>query len=139
VLEGVLLRRPGTTREPQSPQLGILYLPMRRPWATLELPYRKNCPNLSAIPSGSYLCQRIQSPKFGETFEVQDVPNRKGILFHYGNTVNDTQGCILLGTMFDATSTEIRNSRVAFQEFLLALHSIDRFKLSIEEVDEQDV
>ena len=51
---------------------------------TLENPWRDNTPNISCIPIGTYLCKRVDSPKFGDTFEVSDVSGRTHILFHSG-------------------------------------------------------
>lgn len=54
--------------------------------------------NVSSIPAGEYTCRRVNSPKFGNTFEVTGVSGRSHILFHKGNTVSDSRGCILLGS-----------------------------------------
>lgn len=61
-----------------------------------------NKPNQSCIPSGLYRCKAVVSPKFGATYEVTKVPGRSHILFHAGNTEEDTQGCLLLGSSFGA-------------------------------------
>ena len=71
---------------------------------TLELPdlnndgiegneVRKSC-----IPEGTYRVTRHNSPKFGKTFWVRDVPGRSAILIHPGNYYYHTLGCILVGT-----------------------------------------
>lgn len=52
--------------------------------------------NKSQIPEGAYLCKMVESPKFGNTFEVM-VPGHTNVLFHPGNTEEDTSMCILLG------------------------------------------
>lgn len=103
---------------------------------TLEDPWRENRRNVSCIPVGNYLCIRTQSPKFGNTFEVKHVENRNHILFHKGNTEEDTKGCILLGESFGYLGSKqaILSSGRAFQEFLLKLRCIDRFLLKIENV-----
>ena len=52
--------------------------------------------------------------------EVKDVPNFKYILFHIGNTEDDTSGCILLGQGAFTnryTSGFISNSRAAYLDF----------------------
>jgi len=48
---------------------------------TLELDDLENRPNISCIPAGEYICKRVNSPKFGDTFEVANVPGRTHILF----------------------------------------------------------
>lgn len=83
---------------------------------TLELPWRANEPERSCIPAGSYVCQRVQSPKFGETFEVTHVPNRSHILLHKGNVAGDTLGCILIGEAFHTLG--IAYSSEGFREFM---------------------
>ena len=55
--------------------------------ATLEEAWVRNTPNISCIPPGMYTCRRVDSPKFGDTFEVADVPGRSHILFHKGMLV----------------------------------------------------
>ena len=64
---------------------------------TLELPDLGNQKRISCIPEGKYKVHRIYSPKFGNCFHIQDVPERTGILIHKGNYTKDTSGCILVG------------------------------------------
>ena len=66
--------------------------------STLERPNIYNIKDYSCIPEGSYICKRIDSPSHGNTFEVIDVPGRTDIQFHIGNTINDTKGCMLVGS-----------------------------------------
>lgn len=67
---------------------------------TLEPPDKNNAPNISCIPAGDYLCYPVNSPRFGKTWEVVDVPGRTHILFHAGNTAapdkSDTLGCVMV-------------------------------------------
>lgn len=53
---------------------------------------------MTAIPEGRYLMRFTYSPKFGKRlFQLMDVPLFDGIHIHSGNSVKDTQGCILVG------------------------------------------
>ncbi|NJB68517.1 hypothetical protein GGQ74_002190 [Desulfobaculum xiamenense] len=76
---------------------GVLVMDGRVCGVTLEPPDRGNRRDVSCIPVGRYACRGRVSARFGETFEVLDVPGRSDILFHAGNTLADTHGCILLG------------------------------------------
>lgn len=100
---------------------------------TLELPWKDNARDQSCIPSGDYTCRRVKSSKFGETFEVCDVPNRSGILLHRGNTVPDTSGCILVAEEFTVLNgcPAIGQSRQGFDELLAKTSGMEQFTLSI--------
>ena len=100
---------------------------------TLERPWQDNQPNVSCIPSGRYRCQRVRSPKFGNTFEVTNVPQRSHILFHSGNTLEDTHGCILVGEEFSGTwdKPTLASSQRGFIEFLKLLDGVNVFELHI--------
>ena len=65
---------------------------------TLEPPDRLNMRNTSSIPTGQYECAPYKSTRFGLTMQVLDVPERTYILFHAGNFVGDTEGCIIVGS-----------------------------------------
>jgi len=92
-----------------------------------------NKPNESCIPTGQYLCTRIVSPKFGETFEVVGVPDRKNILFHKGNTKADTMGCIILGQTVDKLKGQraVLNSGATFEKFMQIMTDEQVFHLTI--------
>jgi hypothetical protein len=100
---------------------------------TLERPWQFNEQNLSCIPTGRYRCERVRSPKFGWTFEVKNVPNRSHVLFHSGNTLEDTHGCILVGEEFSGTWDKpmLASSQRGFMEFLNLLEGVNAFELNI--------
>lgn len=69
--------------------------------ATLEPPWKHNVRNISCIPSGEYklsYLERSASGKYRQTYHLQAVPSRGGILIHKGNIARHTRGCILIGT-----------------------------------------
>lgn len=95
---------------------------------------------LPKLPAGTYRCQRgmhslHSRPQPFATFEVMDVPNHTGILFHPGNWQGDSNGCILVGRV--CTTSEqgamVTNSRATFTRFMLDLDGIDAFTLVVED------
>lgn len=91
----------GTFGELNMPSIGLDGLRLQ----TGECPWRDNKPFVSCIPPGLYGCQWRESPRFGWTYEVVDVPDRTHIIIHIGNWCgdvdlslrSDVEGCILLG------------------------------------------
>tara|TARA_R110000782_G_scaffold101334_2_gene187995 strand:+ start:1201 stop:1614 length:414 start_codon:yes stop_codon:yes gene_type:complete len=65
---------------------------------TLEKPFLNNAKRISCIPVGRYVISKRVSQKYGTHFLVENTPNRSLILIHVGNFVNDTLGCILVGS-----------------------------------------
>lgn len=100
---------------------------------TLEREDLDNASNISCIPAGTYKCKRVQSPRFGNTFEVTNVPNRTHILFHKGNIDDNSLGCILVGEKFDPVlgSQGITNSKEGFNEFMDKVNGEMEFRLII--------
>lgn len=108
-----------------------------------------NAKGKSCIPVGTYLCTRTVWHKTGaETFEITGIPGRDRVLFHWGNTEEDTEACILLGTDFGAVSVRDEDlpghpvrlkwaiaagtSRPAFKEFMARLEGVESFPLVVE-------
>jgi hypothetical protein len=110
--------------------LGILYdhfkgVPLA---VTLELPWRNNEKCVSCIPSGSYTISLHDPPKHGQCLSVHSVPGRTNILIHKGNTLEDTEGCILLGKLFDLEAEDnpqVHRSKAALEELLIYLSEHD--------------
>ena len=99
---------------------------------TCELPWKNNTPNISSVPTGIYEAVRVQSPRFGNTFEVTNVQGRAHILFHRGNSTKDSRGCILLAEGF-GPDEHVELSRKAFTEFLDRTQDYKKFILQIQE------
>lgn len=119
--------------ESEQGTIGILKIDKEAFCWTLEPADRLNKPNESCIPAQQYLCRRARSPKFGETFMIIDVPNRTNVLFHKGNTENNTLGCILLGQTVGKLKGQraILNSGKSFDSFMIAMAGAQTFHLTI--------
>lgn len=91
-------------------------------FVTLELPYRENSIRESCIPEGEYKAFKHDSPRFGQTFWLQNVANRSEILIHSGNFMKDTLGCILVGEDFKDIDqdgfTDITSSKKILRKLL---------------------
>lgn len=103
---------------------------------SLERPWLDNAVGKSCIPKGEYICRRVQSPKFGNTFEVTGVNGRLAILFHKGNISDNSHGCILVGEQFNFVMGKdgITGSKEGFEEFLRRTADLDQFTLNVFEV-----
>lgn len=102
---------------------------------TIERPWLNNQKGISCIPAGKYVCKRFSSPKHPDTFEVTEVPNRDAILFHTGNFVSDSHGCIIVGEQFGIVdgNPAIMVSKQGFAEFLQLTSGLASFELEIKE------
>ena len=106
---------------------------------TLERTWKQNQPSIddvpgSCVPAGKYKCKRVDSPKFGDTFEVTGVSNRSNILFHQGNLMADSHGCILVGEQFEPLHgiPAIQASEKAFDEFKKKTIAFEEFDLDLQ-------
>ena len=111
---------------------------------SVEPPWKDNIPFVSCIPAGRYLCKRIKSPQFGDTFLIDAVPNRSHCVFHWGNygvpharagliVKASTEGCVVLGEEFGDLDgiPALLSSKRGFREFLRRTEGINEFYLSI--------
>lgn len=64
---------------------------------TAEEPWRDNKPKISCIPPGTYKVVKRWSAKFQHHWHIQKVTGRTWILIHNGNTLDHTEGCVLVG------------------------------------------
>ena len=104
----------------QAGTFGALRIDKQLFCSTLEPMELDNQKNLSCIPAQPYLVRPVESPRFGGVFEVQNVPGRSHILFHAGNFVASTEGCILLGEHVGKLKNKraVVNSGTTFKKFL---------------------
>ena len=112
---------------------GALKIDGQATCVTLEPEDRDNAQGVSCIPEGNYIAKRVNSPKYGDTFEIKDVPGRSHILFHAGNVEGHTKGCVLLGRNFGALGDDraVLNSGKTFKSFMLALLDTNSFRVRI--------
>ncbi|MDP1728453.1 MAG: DUF5675 family protein [Bacteroidota bacterium] len=78
----------------------------------------------TCIPYGIYPLTTRWSPKFSPTYKhdmiwVQNVPGFEYILIHWGNTVSDTEGCLILGDKIGVINQKdaVLNSRATYLKF----------------------
>lgn len=113
---------------------------------TLELPWKNNQRQISSIPAGKYICERRPSPlitrltqgRWKTGFVVTNVPGRSDIMIHSGRLIAHTRGCILAASAFGklkSAQREVVNSGQTFLEFMDFTKDVDRFELTIREVD----
>lgn len=110
--------------DPKQPTLGALYIDQQPFCFTLEPPWLDNKPLKSCIPPGKYYCHPVRNTKLRSgknvafTYQISNVYGRSGILFHAGNTVADTYGCILVGLSVQMAPPLVSRSREAMQALI---------------------
>lgn len=88
------------------------------------------------IPVGQYDIDLTYSPKFKKKLPLvhsKSVSERRGIRIHGGNTINDTEGCILIGNISSLTDRRISESNIAVNQLVNAMNG-KPVKLSIRDV-----
>lgn len=99
----------------------------------LEEPWRNNEKNHSCIPAGTYNCIPNIGKKKG--WRLENVPGRSDILIHAGNTVMDTEGCILPGKSFGYVDDLPAVMESGSAMLLLKEYLPDSFTLEIKEAE----
>jgi hypothetical protein len=122
--------------ETDAGTFGVLKVNKQVFCVTLEPGDLENAENRSSIPAQQYTCRRVSSPAFGKTYQVLGVPGRSDILFHPGNTIADTAGCILLAEHFGklAGDRAVLNSGNTFRQFVFWLEKYPFLHLTVREV-----
>lgn len=112
-------------REPSraGATLGSLYVDNVWECWTLEDEIREvKIPGVTAIPAGTYPVVLSLSNRFKcELPEVQHVPAFVGIRIHAGNTIADTEGCLLVGQARKAGTIAL--SRPALASLMVKLRA----------------
>lgn len=97
------------------------------------------------VRAGVYTCQRGPHRLHGmtndfETFEIQGVAGHTGILFHWGNWNDDSQGCVCVGRTFQLLANPrhgmkmekmVTNSRETFSSFMGLQKEVNSFQLTV--------
>ena len=98
---------------------------------TLEPPYKANTPFVSAIPEGTYICERDKLGKH-QYYRIIHVPDRESIELHIGNFPQDTEGCPLFGESYRYSNGQptVRESKIAMTR-LLEHFSEESFRLRV--------
>lgn len=105
---------------------------------------RKSTPTRpgACIPAGEYDCVRVASPKFGDVFQVTNVPNRDHVLIHAANWSRQLKGCIAPGmtrAVVDDANPEtpddrgVTGSKKAIAKLMELMSGYDAFRLTITE------
>jgi len=113
---------------------GVIIHHNRAVMLTLEDAWKGNEPMVSCIPAGLYRCVPHSTAKFPNTWRLEDVPGRSAILFHAGNTDEDTHGCILLGRRFGDLNgvPAVLESQAAMDHFRYITKGWKDFQINIE-------
>lgn len=71
--------------------------------------------NQTCIPRGTYNVTITMSNRFKRRMPlIENVPGFQGVRIHSGNTVEDTEGCLLVGLKDDLRPDVVLMSRVTF-------------------------
>lgn len=124
---------------------GRLAMPDGFSCVVCERPWQGNKRRLSCIPPGTYelamrrseVVRATTGGKFSKGWEVTGVPERDHIMLHPGNTIDDTEGCLLPGESFGGWTVEdeyrwaVTHSQRAFERLMSVLGGADSWTLEI--------
>lgn len=118
--------------------IGRLYVDGESQCWTLEDQVRDHkIPGVTAIPAGKYQVIISWSPRFKKLLPLLlNVPNYSGVRIHPGNAPKDTEGCILVGAIWQPGRDWIGESRAAFDKLFPKLKAAsERERIVIEIVN----
>lgn len=124
------------SQEPTSPQLGVFLIDGVPRFTTLEPP---KVGDITCIPDGDYVCKRVLKRTttgglyIPETYLITDTPGKTGCLFHVGNRMENTTGCVLIAKGYEGKNY-IWPSKEGFELWLRAMKNEPEFELSIDTV-----
>ncbi len=102
--------------------VGELWVKGQRIGYSLELPWRWNEKDVSAIPPGSYAGDLRYDKSDHWRIQLREVQGRTGVQIHIGNVPRETLGCILVGTTWDERSCQLGGSAAAYREMKKAFY-----------------
>ena len=113
---------------------GELYLNGKLECYTLEDTVREDgikLPGRTAIPAGCYEIAITESPRFKNALLplLLDVPNFTWIRIHAGNDPEDTDGCILVGSV--RAKGAVLSSRIALDKLMEKLKGKSDIRITI--------
>lgn len=119
--------------ESDNGTFGTLYYKDIPLCVTVEDVWLNNHPRISCIPAGIYKCTKYSGTKYKNVWILHSVPNRSAILIHWGNTEDDTEGCIIVGSEFGTVGGKkaVLGSKKAFKRISGILP--DTFWLRVED------
>ena len=114
--------------------IGALYVDGVFECFTLENPEREvKLEDRTAIPCGTYSIEFTYSPHFNQIMPLLDgVPDYTAVRIHWGNKVEDTEACILVGQT--AQEGYISNSRLAFTALYAKIKDVVGLQIKIEDI-----
>lgn len=108
---------------------------------TCERPWLGNRVSESCIPPGVYdlamrnseVVRRTTGGRYSRGWEVTGVDGRTYIMFHPGNTLDDSEGCILPGESLSAWDGKwaVTNSQGTFDRLMKVLGGAENWTLEI--------
>lgn len=98
-----------------------------------ELPWQGNRPLVSCIPGGTYTVVRDMTTDNHNWWKVLNVPGRRDIELHVGNTIADTEGCLLVGNALGTLDERwaVLDSQAGMQRLHNALDAVDFWTLEV--------
>jgi len=103
---------------------------------TAENPWRGNANEVSCIPEGVYKAGLHNSPQFGRTLWLKDVPERTEILVHVANSQTDVLGCIGPGDDYgwwaDRGELAVWNSQETLDRIIQAIQDRGQANINVD-------
>lgn len=106
---------------------GELFANRRFVCHTLELPWRGNKLDVSAIKDGNYrgILRYDKSDKWRIQLRDEDTRPHTGVQIHIGNYTSQTKGCVLTGEIIENSNAQVLQSAVAYAKVKQAFYGTD--------------
>ena len=105
--------------------IGLLTIDNKPIGYTIEPAWKNNKKNISSFPKGRYSGFLRYDKNDQWRIQLKNIKGRSGIQIHIGNTVSETQGCILVGKELGKQTCTITRSKDAYAELKEAFYGLN--------------